>query len=252
MRLWTFKRRLAGFGFIFVVGAMIMGALVWQLWPNPTCTDRKQNGVEEGVDCGGICPNKCLGEVVKPPLVLWKDYFSVRKGVFDVGALIENQNIKLGSKKFDYTFKVYDKERILVAQKEGSTFLYPGEQVFVFESGLVTGPLHPSYVEFDFKPIAWEPMETGDPLKIDLVSWEYHSEPNPIIRATIANRSLFEEKNIEMTMRLENTNGNAYAASKTFIKTFPPQSTQDVIFTWPPASFDRPSSISPLYRRILR
>ncbi len=252
MRLWTFKRRLAGFGIIFLLIAVLVGVLAWSFWPKPSCTDAKQNGVEEGVDCGGTCPNKCLGEIVKPPLVLWQDYFTVRSGVFDVGALIENQNIKLGARKFEYTFKVYDKNGISVAQKEGRTFLYPGEQVFVFEDNLVTGPLHPSQVIFDYKPIAWEPMDTGDPLKIDLVSWDYETEPNPIIRATIANRSLFEEKNIEMTLRLENVNGNAYAASRTFIKTFPPQSTQDVIFTWPPSSFEAPSTISPLYRRTLR
>ncbi|MEK7631155.1 MAG: hypothetical protein AAB417_03970 [Patescibacteria group bacterium] len=252
MRLWIFKRRLAGFGIIFLLLAILVAALAWSFWPQPSCTDEKQNGTEQDIDCGGNCPNKCLGEIVKPPLVLWKDYFIVRAGVFDVGALIENQNIKLGVKKFEYIFKVYDKAGLLVSQKEGRTFLYPGEQLFVFEANLVTGPLHPSYVEFNYKPIAWEPMDTDNPLKIDLVSWDYQSEPNPIIRATIANRSLFEEQNIEMTLRLENTNGNAYAASKTFIKTFPPQSTQDVIFTWPPASFEAPSTISPLYRRILR
>ncbi len=252
MRLWTFKRRLAGFGIIFLLIAVLAAVLLWTFWPQPSCTDQKQNGAEEGVDCGGTCPNKCLGELPKSPLVLWKDYFIVRSGVFDVGALVENQNIKLGSRKFDYVFRVYDRAGLLVSQKEGRTFLYPGEQVFVFEDSLVTGPLHPSYVEFDYKPVAWEPMDNNDPLKIDLVSWNYESEPNPIIRATIANRSLFEEKNIEMTLRLENSNGNAYAASKTFIETFPPQSTQDVIFTWPPASFEPPSTISPLYRRVLR
>ncbi len=252
MRLWIFKRRLAGFGIIFLLTGLLGVVLAWSLWPQPSCTDQKQNGEELGVDCGGICPNKCLGEIVKSPIVLWQDYFMVRSGVFDVGALIENQNIKIGTRKFEYIFKVYDKEGRSVAQKEGQTFLYPGEQIFVFEDSLVTGPLHPSYVEFDYKPIAWEPMDTDDPLKVDLVSWNYKAEPNPTVRATVANRSLFEEKNIEMTLRLENANGNAYAASKTTIKHFPPQSTQDVIFTWPPASFEAPRTISPLYRRILR
>ncbi len=252
MRLWTLKRRLAGFGILFLLLGILITVLAWSFWPQPSCVDEKQNGAEEGVDCGGSCTNKCFGEIAKPPIVLWKDHFAVRSGVFDVGALIENQNIKLGAKKFEYIFRVYDRAGLLVSKKDGNTFIYPGEQTFIFESNLVTGPLYPSYVEFDYKPIAWERMTMSDPLKIDLVGQSYEETPNPIVRATLANRSLFEEKNIEITLRLENADGNAYAASKTVIDIFPPQSTKDVIFTWPPSSFEKPKTIAPLYRRILR
>jgi hypothetical protein len=52
------------FYFSIFAGAILLViiALAWYFWPRPTCFDKKQNGQEEGIDCGGPCI-PCLGEI---------------------------------------------------------------------------------------------------------------------------------------------------------------------------------------------
>ena len=53
--------------------------------PVPTCFDKKQNGAEVGVDCGGGCNLFCSSQIT-PLRVVWAKAFPEAKGFYDMGA----------------------------------------------------------------------------------------------------------------------------------------------------------------------
>ena len=59
---WAVKKQLTYFSVFLII---IIGVAVG-FYLNitvPSCTDKKQNQDEKGVDCGGQCSKECLGEI---------------------------------------------------------------------------------------------------------------------------------------------------------------------------------------------
>jgi len=253
MRLWVLKRRLAGLGLIGVVVLVLIGAALWKFWPQPNCTDGVKNGEEEDIDCGGTCPRQCLGELPVPPRLLWQRFFRVRPGVYDVGAMIENRNIKLGTRRLTYHFALYTQDGILLDKTDGETYLLPGEKTFIFSPGLVVGEQKPQRVDFSYEEsIVWERMENELPTNIEIVAHDFESTPYPLVRAKLANRALFEERALEVVALLKDDEDNVIAASRTTLENLGASSRAEVVFTWPSSSFSKTPTVEILYRRIPR
>ena len=123
---WRTRRQFFYFAIFALAILAIIGGIVWYFWPEPTCSDKKQNQGEQGIDCGGPC-TPCLGEI-KDISQKWVRFFKNREGFYDIAALIENSNLFAGIPNFKYTFKLYDSNNVLITIKEGSTFINPGEQ----------------------------------------------------------------------------------------------------------------------------
>ena len=45
-----------------------------------TCSDKIQNQNEKGIDCGGVCPNKCSEQVCKDKMPRRQCFLKMRKG----------------------------------------------------------------------------------------------------------------------------------------------------------------------------
>jgi len=127
----------------------LIGGLIWYFWPKPTCTDNRQNGQEQGVDCGGAC-TPCLGEI-RDLSVLWVRFFKSREGFYDVAALVENSNLHGGIPSIGYKFSLYDSNNVSIVDREGVTFINPGERQIISESNLSAGARIPytSNIELD-------------------------------------------------------------------------------------------------------
>jgi len=251
MRTWVLKRRLIGIGIVTVLGlTAFVFAVITQI-PEPTCTDGLQNGEEGGVDCGGACEVQCLGEIPTQPKRLWQRYFLVRPGVYDVGAMIENTNLFIGARDFSYKMKLYDSENVLLAEREGRTFLLPKDRTFIFEPNMVPGPRIPARVDFSFEPITWERLDSKRQFEMQVVSQSFETDPHPLVKVNLQNASLFEEKRIEVSVVLEGADGNAFAAARTYLENFAPGSQRTVSFAWPTSHYPRPARIDILYRRVL-
>ncbi len=234
---------------LFLVAA---GYALYTLKPIPICTDGRQNGVEEGIDCGGSCPTSCLEPDPRDLVQLWARFFPTHSNMYDVAALVENVNIRTSARSVHYVFKLYSSSRVLLARREGVTYLYPNEKTVVYEPNISVGIQRPTYVDFTIDDFQWQPFEDKNPLKIEISEKRYESDPHPTLHAVLTNRAVFEEGALEVFGLLGRIDGTVYAASRTTIENLPGGSQKEVIFTWPNTPLEAPGISTVLFRRLER
>ena len=147
---WAQKRRLIYISIIVLVFllAVVLPTII-HFYKAPTCFDKKQNGTELGIDCGGSCTLLCSVQYA-PLIVKWQRFAKVNDGVYNVLAYIENPNIGAIAENLNYSFKMYDSRGILIAERFGKTFAPANRIMAVFEPELSTGNRLPQRVEFSF------------------------------------------------------------------------------------------------------
>ena len=111
---WQIKRRIMyGVAVLFIIIASTLYIYRDTFFPAPTCTDRKQNGYESGMDCGGTCSLRCTEEVL-PLTVLWSRALNTSKDTYDLVAMVSNKNINNASYELKYIFKAYDENGVQI------------------------------------------------------------------------------------------------------------------------------------------
>ena len=103
---WAKRRRifyaLAFAGLLLLVASYPIYLIISKA---PTCFDKKQNGTETGLNCGGGCALVCTAEV-KQPRVVWAKAFPIKSDIYDLGIYVENVNANAGLKNARYTIRV--------------------------------------------------------------------------------------------------------------------------------------------------
>ncbi len=234
---WGARRQImivSGFiGIIVVIAALI---IIPKLQETPTCFDGKQNGTEQGVDCGGGCAKLCPFQT-SDVVVRWARVFPVTSTVASAVAYIENPNIAAAARNVPYQFKIYDENREFITERTGVAYIAPNGSSAIFEGGIQVGSRTPKYAEFVFtgEP-AWV---TLDPRvnSINIVPSNpviTNQESKPKITGTITNVSdRYAVKTISVVAITYDKDGNALGASQTYLPALNPQEQNSVIFTWP-------------------
>lgn len=231
---WASQRRAKYLSGIFLFFAIFVGIplAIW-LYESPSCTDGRQNQGETGVDKGGPCP--LLDErSLSPSSVLWSRGFSVRDGTYSVIAYIENPNGEAGVRSVAYRFSLYDERNILVAVREGNTFILPGGITPVFDGGIDTGNrlVSRTYFEFLDSPV-WERME--NPAKVLVVQNKQmtNTSVSPRLTAVARNGSVADVVNVSFIAAVFDSAGNVFAASRTLVPEIAGGESAEIVFTWP-------------------
>lgn len=121
------KQLLYGGIYLAILGLAAAGSMAL-LAPPASCTDGRQNGREEGVDCGQACNAYYLPSdlaainVREEPRV-----FHPTSNTVAAYARIENANPGVGAKSFDFKFDFYDVGGTKVGTKFGRSYIYAGE-----------------------------------------------------------------------------------------------------------------------------
>jgi hypothetical protein len=227
---WGAKKQLNFFA-VFALVVVIILVIILIKFLNPTCFDGKQNQGEQGVDCGGSC-QPCVGEV-KDPVVLWSKAFKIKDGEYEAAALIDNPNIFAGISSFKYKLKIYDEKNILIALKEGESFINPNEKKLIFETNIETGKRVPkkAFIEFE-ENFKWKRIEKEKP-QLVVSGKQFFYEPFPKLAVEISNKSSFGIKDIFASTVLYDGNKNALAVSVSKIDYIGGGSNQEIVFTWP-------------------
>ncbi len=227
---WAQKRK------IFIVGIIALAIVIPVFYfstkkPAPTCTDKIQNGEEEGIDCGGPACEKCLGEI-KDISVGWIKPFLVSKGKYEVGVFIQNPNVFAGLAFLPYTIKLYDEKNVLVAVREGKTFLNTGERTLIFEPNISTGERIADRATIDFgKNLNWKRIEKAKP-NLAIVDRSFENIPSPIFSVTVENKELLPVYDVLATAAIFGPNEKVLAVSSTNISSIPSGEARKAVFTW--------------------
>ncbi|MEZ4103586.1 MAG: hypothetical protein R3B55_03505 [Candidatus Paceibacterota bacterium] len=244
---WSSKRKLTYLSIVLFVLAVMALIVVWPYFNRePTCFDRKQNGDESGIDCGGSCLMACSAQSYQL-VTLWSRAFPVDNGIYNLMAYVENQNREAGIAKINYEFRVYDENNIFLGRREGSTFITSNDRSAIFEAGIDAGNRVPSRVDFTFTNVpAWIKInrEQRNALSVSVedkvISNVFDS---PKVTANVVNKTLLEIKDLDVFLILYDENDNVINVSKTFVRNLPKNSKLPIVFTWPEPLAKNPSRV---------
>lgn len=228
---WRVKRKLSVFFVVAGVAAVSIFLYVYKSLPGPSCTDNKQNQSEEGIDCGGLC-EPCV-VAPKDVVTLWTRVFELKDGVYEVASLVQNPNLFYGLPKVKYTFRLYDERNVLVAAKDGETFIGPQDKFLVFATDIKTSARKPQKADVEIIYVSKWRYIGQKMLPLVVSQKKFSNVPFASLEAKLANSSLNAVQNVEAAAVLYDKDGNAFAASLSKIDSIEGQSSRNAVFTWP-------------------
>lgn len=221
------------------VAVFLLFIILLYLWLKPaeTCSDGKQNQNEIGVDCGGVCVDKC-DKIVTQPLVVQESGF-VGIGVadrIDLYSRVTNPNNVFGSNKVQYEFIVKDATGNVVATKKGSNYLLPAESKYIIENNIeVSGT--PSTIEFNIMDQAWiEFTDYYERPQLKIVNKQYNQISSGVgfaeAKGLLKNESPFNFNLIDLNVILKDSTGNIIALNSTAMNTVKSGENRDFKTLW--------------------
>lgn len=169
-----------------------------------------------------------------PAPVLWARSFPVRDGSFNSVAYIQNSNDDAGVRRVTYRFALYDTLNVLVAEREGSTFIMPGAVTPVFESAIQTGNRIAVRTYFILtEDPQWERMQDRSHIVVVNDKKIATTATAPRLTATALNSSVVDMIDVLLIATIFDQAGNAFASSQTKIPKLRAGEKQDITFTWP-------------------
>jgi len=220
---------------VILIVAVVLFLLWLKLFP-ATCSDGKQNHGEEGIDCGGPCPNECLGDV-RDINVLWAKALSLKNGRYDLIAMLENPNINIVAESLEYEFYIYDKNNNAIGRREGKTFVNNFGEFLIFEPMVDFHLSVPNNVILKIKNISWKKRDIPK-LQIVISKKDFTNTPFPKLDIFLVNKSPTKTPELFVYPVIYDKDKNAFAASVTKIDGLDFNEEREVIFTWP-KSFDK-------------
>ncbi len=250
---WAFKRQIS-YVAILILFFGAFGFLI--IYPRfnvaPTCTDNKQNGLETGIDCGGMCARACMNQVDQISII-WSRIFKVVPGRYNAVAYLTNHNKNTAIEKISYRFRFADENNIYIGKREGTTYVPPSGNFAVFEPAIDMGNSTPVYVSFEFtqNPVwVFVPEEKMNQVKIFASNINlFDADTKPRLSAVLKNNSLFSVPDVNVIAILYDSLGNAVSASRTYVDVLKAEESKDLNFTWP-EPFDKTvvkQEIIPIY-----
>lgn len=234
MASWATKRKLTYFSITAVAVIIFLGLpTFFVVYTPPSCTDGKQNQGELGTDCGGPCSRLCNSQFFQP-IILWARSAPVVKGVYNIVAYVENNNLDGAAKQVPYRFKLYDAEGVLIRERTGRVDIPPHKAVAVFEDGVVTSERVPTRVTFEFiaEPQWYRTASADRGIAISDKVLENESS-TPRLRAVVENKSALPIGKTSFVAILYGADDNAISFSKTELDGLANGAVSDIAFTWP-------------------
>lgn len=157
------KQLLYGIFWILVFSGLIYGFYAVFVKPSPSCFDNRQNGNEEGVDCGPVCGTKCLPTDIKalaPRGAIRILPISTSSDRVSVLIQLQNANSDYAAKKFGYTMKLIGKNGFVMTSV-GESFMYAGEIKYLAFSNLSVNEAPENLTaDFQIQDTEWAKDET--------------------------------------------------------------------------------------------
>lgn len=230
---WSARRRFIIIAIVVGFIALVSVILYFILRPPRTCFDGKKNQNETGVDCGGVCSLQCKDQM-KPLTVLWTKTFPVGNGLYDVAALVENQNKEAAVVNFNYNVQLFDNNGRAIVSKDFSTFANAGDHFLLFAGGLSSGGASTSNATLSIKD-DYKFYKASMPTQKKISVTNYNliaADAKPRLVATLQNETTDTFSNVPVTVMIQDKTGPV-AVSETYVSELLPREKKEVTFTWP-------------------
>jgi hypothetical protein len=231
------RRRVLYGGSAVVVAVLVGGFLIWKIFLStpPSCFDGKQDGAEQGIDCGGPCALLCAS-TVHQPIVLWARAFPNGDSSYTAAAEIQNNNVGAGAHQAHYSFQLFDSNNQLVVERDGVVDLPPVQTIPIVEPNIDVGSRDVARTIFSFsEPPVWDTVPAQS-LPALSVSNQNLSPDGTRLSATITSNSVTDTGAFAVVAVLFDASGAARAASKSILPGLAHLSSTEVTFTWPQAT----------------
>jgi hypothetical protein len=204
----------------------------------PTCVDGIKNQNEEDVDCGGVCINKCQKIKVQELTVGETGVVeSSIAGEYDFYGIVANPNNVYGSKSFTYQIKFKDEEGMLLAEKQGTSFILPGDKKYIIENNIKLDRL-PAGIDFFLTNSDWVELDDlYEKPDLKIVNKSYNEINSGIgfseAKGLLQNRSPFDFAMIKIKVILFDASGKIVALNGTEMRTVKSGEDRDYRAFWP-------------------
>ncbi|HAI73902.1 MAG TPA: hypothetical protein DCS28_00125 [Candidatus Moranbacteria bacterium] len=227
---------------IILIYAIIFSLIVWFFYSifkiKETCLDGIKNQNEEDVDCGGICTKQCeKNEALSLTIGETGAVESSVAGEYDFFGVVINPNNNYGSEYFAYQIKFKDENEAILGERQGSSFILPGDKKYIVENSVKINKL-PAKIEFNIADSRW--MEAADLYKkpdLKIVNRAYNEISSGVgffeASGLLKNESPFDFALIKIKIILKDAAGKIIALNGTDMRTVNSGENRDFRVFWP-------------------
>lgn len=198
----------------------------------PTCFDAKQNGNEQGLDCGGSCTLLCAHQAGQPT-VAWSRSFLTASSTYTAAAYVQNSNVGAAARNVAYSFQMFDADNRLIIEHDGVMDLPPLATIPIVEPNINLGSRIPVRTLFAFSDLPTWRTVAEDTIPRITISGQQLAPDGTRLSMTLVNDTVRDAKNITVVGVLFDAKGVAVAASKSLLPLLARKSSQTVVLTWP-------------------
>jgi hypothetical protein len=229
---WQIRRKiLYALAVVIAVSSFIVYVLKDTLFPVPTCFDKKQNGYEVGIDCGGVCALRCSSEVI-PLSVLWTRILKTSNNTYDLIAMVSNKNINNATNNVPYTFTVYNEKGQPMQDIKGITVTpVNGDFPIIEQSVVISGNPRTVTIQIGDGP-HYNVNEKPTSPTLSISNEHYEPGQIPRVYVTVQNKKRMTIRDLPVKVILFDQENNAYAVGSTVIPELGKEESKDVSFTW--------------------
>lgn len=222
---------------IFVVIFGLTSLFIYSIVaPDATCTDKKQNQSEKGIDCGGPC-TPCMNLQAADLLTQETSVVVGGGNTYDAVAKIYNPNDALGAREFKYIFNLKDSAGQVVASYEGKDFILPVDTKYVVGLGIETkDSVVPVSAEIVISEPVWTPLGSTEKPQLGVYNKKFDKAPTgegSEAEGMLRNESNYDLNRISLVIILRGSDGKILGVNKTEKNVVRVKEQRDFRINWP-------------------
>lgn len=234
MSPWAKKRKKIIYGILIAIILLFLTSIVIEKnFKKPTCFDKKQNGDEAGVDCGGSCNLVCKkehGKIIKN----WSKVIKISGNMYNIATSIENTDGE-NMLAVKYKMSVFSSNGVLIWSVKNMTRLRPLENKIIFNPYVNLGDNSVADAFIDI--LETTAYKKGGELynkKTHIVSEKKYFIKNgiPTLEIKILNNAFFDSKDLEIVAIMYDKNKNIINFSNSIIAPIKSKEERKIFLTW--------------------
>jgi len=198
-----------------------------------TCFNHIQDTKEEGIDCGGVCAKAC--DVLEKLEILWTKIIPIENNKYHFLGLIKNPNALYGASQFKYQFQALDSVGKVIAEREGESFILPGEDKYLSEINIdIVGNV--DKIDLKISDLIWQRFSAYKKpilVVIDKNLQNIHEGDFFLeLSGGLINDSIYNLRTVSIDVVLFDQHDNAVALNQTYVGNIRSQERRDFKVFW--------------------